>query len=140
MSEVRATDPVEVEAGFWLPRTCITTYYALPDGKQRATLLNLVEWQVNDLLDASFAIEVPPNAMVVDFSETARRGLSHRNPLVRYSSGDGELMDRPLKEIFAERRARWFWFFFTQVAVVAAVATSGWVAWRRSRRRSAKQA
>lgn len=135
-TEISAADPVELVTGFWLPRTTTMTNYALPNGKHARTTLKVVGWEVNAVPDEAFAVEVPPNAMVIDFAETARRGLSEKNPLIRYSSGEGELMDRPLKYVFAERRKRWRWFFFVTVATAIATMAVGWRFQRRAGCRS----
>jgi hypothetical protein len=128
LSRTRATDPVEVVDGFWLPRTCTYSYEYDGPGPDshpgHKDEMRLVEWQVGDFDDSLFETKVSKSAAVVQHGRSA-------NPVVSFPPVGGRKLDESIESF---RRPSWLiWGNVGGVILLAAALLIGCVI--RSRRR-----
>ena len=103
--QVKMADPVEITDRLHLPKICIINEYplsesGLPGGKiAKQIRMELIDWSVNDIPDSLFSFEFPPNAMISDFVDTLERGLPVTQPIHRFTSADGKILDRTVQSL-----------------------------------------
>jgi hypothetical protein len=103
--QIDAREPVQIAPGCWIPTVCTITEQPTT-GKPSVTILRVTSWSANDVDESMFKLVLRPGSMVADYTATLRENRPLREPVVRYVSDSGELLERPLKFLIAQRQAR----------------------------------
>ncbi|HVA47561.1 MAG TPA: hypothetical protein VNH11_14415 [Pirellulales bacterium] len=133
---IETDSPIAIIDGCWVPKICRVFDYSSGASEPKVTELRLTSWRVNNHTDQQFSVSLPPYARVTDLPETLERGISFSTPVVKYTDGNGNLLDEPPEEVFKGRRARYnHW-------IIAATLTCavGFLCWRHRRRQRAARA